>query len=245
MKKKIIIETILNTRFSVNSEVEQFRKFAELGLQKEWIDYRIDLFMKYALVSLLNQTNQNFLSIVVYLDSTEQIVLDALKKYDSLPENVLFVNHKDLNKVKYDYIKDSDLYYEVRLDSDDMYAPDFIDKLYKSKYYEGLECIICQDGYVYDISNNILAKWHHISPTFYTLVYKTSQFLQWNRYNLIGGHEGAINLNNEILQGDNFIFLVHEKNISSTIENRDGKIIIDDGEEKEKILKELKVPIYK
>lgn len=236
MNKKVIVQILLNTRFDLNSE------WGKLSLTKEWIDYRIDIFMKYTAVSLKNQSNQDFLAIIRYIDPSEKLVLDALSKYDLLPENIIFMKDSKANELINEYIKDTDIFYIVRLDSDDMYVPNFMERLNKVNYYDGLQCIICQDGYVYDVTSGILATWHYPSPTFYTFVYKTSSYLSGERYILECGHEGAIKLNHEILPGLNFIFLIHEKNISSRLDNRIDKIIIENEKEKEKLFMDLKIP---
>ncbi|MEW9080222.1 hypothetical protein [Terrisporobacter glycolicus] len=235
MNKKVIVQILLNTRFDINSQ------WGKISLTKEWIDYRIDIFMKYTAKSLINQSNQDFITIVRYWDSSEDLVLDALSKYKPLPNNILFKKDSEADEIINDYIKDSDIFYIVRIDSDDMYAPDFMGKLNEMNYYDGLQCIICQDGYVYDVLNDRLAMWHYFSPPFYTFVYKTLDYLSGERYVLEGGHCGAIKLNHEILSGLNFVFLVHEKNISSRFDNRPDKKIIE-SEEKEIILKELMIP---
>ena len=239
MNKKVIVEILLNTRFNLDSE------WGKLALSKEWIDYRIDIFMKYTALSLMNQSNQNFLTIVRYIGASEGLVLDAISKYKPLPENIVFVKESMANKIIENYVKDTDVFYIVRLDSDDMYVPNFIERLNEVEYYDNLQCIICQDGYVYDVLNNDLAIWHYPSPPFYTFVYNTSKYWKGERYKLEHGHEGAIKLKHEILPGLNFIFLVHDKNISSRFDNRINKIKIDDEREKETILRKICVPRYK
>lgn len=235
MNKKIIVQIALNTKFDINSE------WGRISQTKEWIDYRIEIFMKYTAQSLMNQSNQDFITIVRYWDSSKDLVFEALSKYEKLPKNIRFEKDSQADRIIENYIKDSDIFYIVRIDSDDMYAPDFMEKLNKLNYYDELQCIICQDGYVYDISDDKLATWHYFSPPFYTLVYNTNKYLKGERYIIEGGHDGAIKLNYEVLPGLNFVFLVHKKNISSKFDNRVDKKIIENEEEKDTLLKNLRI----
>ncbi|MFS0907753.1 glycosyltransferase, partial [Priestia aryabhattai] len=81
MKKKIIVEIHFNA-FG----------FTPDRFEKKWIDHRMALFMKYAVSSLKKQTNQNFLTLVRYEDSTEKLIKEALAQYKKLPSNIKFVN---------------------------------------------------------------------------------------------------------------------------------------------------------
>ncbi|EPZ62306.1 hypothetical protein H477_5632 [[Clostridium] sordellii ATCC 9714] len=59
-------------------------------LTKEWIDYRMDVFMKHTYKSLINQTNQSFTAVVNYVKTSENLVFEALSKYPKLAENIIF-----------------------------------------------------------------------------------------------------------------------------------------------------------
>lgn len=230
MNKKIVIDIAFNVWFHDVNPV---------CLTKEWIDYRINIFMKYTGRNLMNQTNQSFLCILRYDKSTEDLVFDALSKYPKLPDNIIFTceGGNVINK----YINGSDYLYLVRLDCDDLYHPDVIDKLDKFPYRDGLECIICQYGYGYDSINNILSTRYDVSPPFYTLIYKTNEYLNGFRYTLKGGHTSAKYLNHEVLNGRNYLIVLHDKNLLNKFYCNLLQKVITNKNEINSVLEEFKI----
>lgn len=63
----------------------------QVGLTKEWIEYRLRIFMKYTLQSLKKQTNQNFTALIKYASASEDLILKTLAKYEPLPDNIRFI----------------------------------------------------------------------------------------------------------------------------------------------------------
>lgn len=208
-------------------------------LTKEWIDYRMDIFMKYTCKSLINQTNQNFTTVVTYDKSSESLILDAINKYDKLPENIIFtaqgqsiVNH---------LIKDYDFFYQVRLDSDDMYHPTFIQQLLDYNPKKETQVLINQGGYVYDSENDRLAKWYYESPPFYTLIYNVDEYLNDKLRYKFEGHASAINLKYEVLENGNYTVILHGKNTLNRFTSNCQVGVIDDETIKINILREFNI----
>ncbi|WP_270670674.1 glycosyltransferase [Paraclostridium bifermentans] len=96
---------------------------------KEWIDPRIDVFMDYTAKSLINQTNQNFKCILRHTPGTKDIIEDSLSRYPKLPDNIIFTDDGD-NLIK-EIISPYKYVFHIRIDSDNMFSPDYIDQLYK------------------------------------------------------------------------------------------------------------------
>ncbi|WP_367757313.1 glycosyltransferase [Ammoniphilus sp. 3BR4] len=182
---------------------------------KPWIENRISIFMNFTLNSLKNQTNQNFLALIRYADQTEGLVKQALKKYPGLPANIKFAKLSNHMQISLEYIQGSEFTYIVRLDSDDMYHLSFIQQLHDYKPKEGTKVLINQKGYMYNSLNYSLSTYTRSSPPFYTLIYKTEDYLQGIRYR-IKGHANAIRLRHEILKPRNFIVVIHNGNSLST-----------------------------
>lgn len=178
----------------------------------EWIHYRMSIYMKYTLRSLIKQTNQNFISFVQYSDQSESLVKQALACFGKLPGNVAFVRQSEWGKKMKDHIKSYDELFVVRLDSDDMYHKSFVQQLHDCKPKQETEVIINQEGYVYDVASHSLLFEHHFSPPFYTLIYNTKQYLNGKRIKLPGGHAGAVQLPHELIRKKNYVRIVHEKN---------------------------------
>lgn len=228
--KLIVIDIPFNTAFrNINPD----------RLKKDWIDYRINIFMNYTFNSLVNQTNQNFLCFLRYDKESESLIFDALSKYPKLPNNIIFT--PNFNKEISQRIENYDFFYHVRLDSDNMYHREFIDKLHKFKYYDGLECILCQSGYIYDSVNDKLGTWHFESPPFYTFLYKTQDYINNFRYKLKSGHASAIEFKHEIFPERNFVVVIHEKNLLSKFESSFIQGYVTDEKLKKSIMKECNI----
>lgn len=235
--KKVIFHIGFNTfEFDfvfINKNLEPQR------LKKEWIDYRMDVFMKHTYKSLRNQTNQSFTAVINYVKSSENLVFEALSKYPKLAENIIFTCEG--NKVIKNLISDYEYLYMVRLDSDDMYHPSFVQQLIDFND-NSVQCIINQEGYVYDINSDKLGLWYSPSPPFYTLVYNAEEYLNGYRHKIEGGHLGAINLEHKVLQKGNFMVIIHGGNTSTTFSNHKcTKSVINDKSLKKQILNEFNI----
>ncbi|MEH7545716.1 glycosyltransferase family A protein [Neobacillus vireti] len=227
MKKKIIVNIAFNTFGFTNDR-----------LTEEWINNRIDLFMKYTVQSLKSQTNQDFLTLVRYEDSTKQLIENAISKYEKLPNNIIFTGKKEFHQILSQNIKGFDYLYLVRIDSDDMYHKTYIDQLHKFQHKPETEVIINQNGYLYDITTQQVAVIRYESPQFYTLVYNVKDYIQGKRYTLPGGHAGAITLKHEIIQKRNFLNIIHQKNTLPKIISKKNSILAE--QEAMEILKQFK-----
>lgn len=225
-KKKIIINSSFNTLFKNNKE----------RLTKDWIDTRISIFMKYTMRSLKSQTNQDFIAMLKYEDSTDSIIKEALNHYKKLPNNIQFVKNSEYDAKISKAIKGYEYLYLVRIDSDDMYHISYVQQLHDYRPKENTVTLINQNGYIYDITQNRIARWSRNSPPFYTLIYKVRDYLAGTRYKLIGGHPGAIKLPHEIISKSNFMVTFHGNNTSTEFKYNDKNKIITNSYEVEKIL---------
>ncbi len=193
-----------------------YEKHHILAQSKEWIDYRIDILIKYTLKSLKKQINQKFYCIVRYEKTSEKLIFDALSKYETLPSNIIFTYEGD-NLIE-GYIKDYDYLYHVRIDSDNMYYPEFIQKINDIEYLDGLECILCTNGYMFDESSKRVASMYHKSPSFYTLIYKTKEYMDGYRIRFTSDHGGAYLLNNIKITDYSFMIIVHGNNLANNFD---------------------------
>lgn len=184
---------------------------------KEWIDYRVDVFMKYTCRSFLAQTNQNFLALIFYADATKPYVEAALARHPKLPDHIRFIPFSNYRKHIYDYIRGTDELYLTTMGSDDMYHKTMIEQLYAASPRPETEVIINQLGFCYDAIHHRLAEWPHESPPFHTLVYRSEDYLNGKRYRVIGGHPGAIKLKHETINDKyNYVVVIHGRNASTT-----------------------------
>lgn len=210
---------MINKKIIVFSAFNTFR-FRDCRTSKDWIDTRINIFMNYTLRSLKNQINQNFLAFLLYDPDTEDMIRDTLGKYKQLPENIQFINNKFFNSIIKENIKDYDYLYLVRIDCDDMYHVSYIQQLHDFQHKEETKAIINQQGYLYDSVGKRLANYFYESPPFYTLIYKSEDYIKGLRYKLPGGHSGAVQLPHEIIDKKNFVFHIHSVNTLNKFNQR-------------------------
>ncbi|MCA0172211.1 glycosyltransferase family A protein [Bacillus sp. RAR_GA_16] len=233
MKKKeknVVIDIAFNNWALNDTENQRWTK--------EWIERRMEIFMSFTAKSLEKQTNQNFTALVQYDDHTENLVKKAMRKYKRLPKNIKMIRHSELKMQFEDHIREAKYGYFVRLDSDDLYHESFIQQLHDFKGNEDIQVLINQKGYVYDAIQDRLATVSFKSPPFYTLVYKTEDYLKGYRYEM-KGHRSIIEMPHHILENRNYTIIVHAQNTSTTFKEKYESGMINDPFEKKKVLTEF------
>ncbi len=223
--KLIFIPIYLNTH---NWESYKKEKFT-----KDWIEYRINIFMNYTFKSLVAQTNQKFIACLIYDDKTDNLVKTALSNYRQFPENIKALKRSKSNVFRKGLLQDYNLLYLVRLDSDDLYNIHHIQYLQNYHPKDKTMVLISQQGYIYDSVNNSLVRCFYNSPPFYTLIYNSKDYLTGKRHKITGGHSGVINLNHEIIKSE-YIWNCHQMNTaSSDFKSRKKRVGIGDVIDKE------------
>ena len=240
--KIIIIDIPLNTITYFNQRNE-FK-----GLTVEWLEYRLSLFFKTTFKSLINQTDLNYFAVIHYMPESELIVKNYLTKCENLPNNIIFTAVGDdlINNL----VGDCEFVYKLRLDSDNMIHPSFVENLKIITPTQELQCIIGCKGYLYDIEMNRLAYWDHNSSAFNTYVYDAKTFN--SKKNIPSTepeyHMSAINLNHEFLysnsaDGRSYLIIIHGNNLQNEFEELVKSDycsgVITDLDLKDKILKEF------
>ena len=206
-KKKIIVKINFN---NWNGTEER--------LNKEWIDYRISIFINYTLKSLKLQTNQDFLALVLYDKATTDLIKQALACYDPLPENVKFLTPVESETRVVESIKSYDYLYYTFLASDDMFHKWYFQLLNEYRHKEESVVIIPQYGYAYDSLQNRLTNFFFYAPSFCTLIYKVEDYLQGTRHKLEGGWTGIFKHPREIIKYPSWINHIHSCNTGITFE---------------------------
>lgn len=180
-----------------------------------WIQYRMEIFMKYTCQSLKQQTSSDFTAIVLYADETESLIQDALQQYDALPPHIRFVPLSRRRKTILQLVEGYKQLYHIRLDSDDMYVNNYIERLHAYTPKARTQALISSKGYWYDSRRHLLKGVSFPSPPFYTLIYKEEQLAGWKEYPL-RGHYSVMRLRHEYLTGRNYVAVMHGKNSSSS-----------------------------
>lgn len=206
--KTIIVGIEFNNRSKPNNRWK-------IGLTKQWIDYRMSVFMKYTLSSLKKQTNPNFHVLVRYAKESEELVHQALGRYKPLPRNVRFIAEEQYNETMKELCQNSKYVYLVRLDCDDTYHKTMIHQLHRHKPKPGVLALINQRGYIYDSTRHRICAIRKKSPPFYTFVYVAEEYFNGKRYPTPGGHGSVIKLRHEVLTTAgrrNYMIVVHKRN---------------------------------
>lgn len=208
LTKKIIFGIEFNSRSG-------FKPKYKIGLTAGWIRYRMSVFMKYTLQSLKKQTNQDFVALIQYADSTEDLINQELRKYEPLPENIQFLPRSSYQAKMMELITGFDYLFLVRLDCDDMYHKSMVQQLKNCNPKPNTQALINQNGYMYDAVRKRISPAHFKSPPFYTLIYKVEEFMQGRRYRTPGGHRSVIRMKHQILTSKgnrNFMIVIHKRN---------------------------------
>jgi len=189
----------------------------ELEADKSWLNDRIDLINEYTLCSIDNQTDQDFLYFLEIREDTFEYVKDRIK----VKKDICFIKKPPCYKkpIKWDrqpqdikkYVKD-EIFYDVRLNSDDMYHKDFVKKLKKVKIEKNTEVIIPQQGYYWYLQEDIVIQRKRKFPPFYALIYNTKNYLNGFRYVLPKGHPSLKLLNYKTIQSPSWCWIVHHIN---------------------------------
>lgn len=246
MGKNIIIDIPFNIDLSnymlpKNYIHPKLRKSFILAQNKEWINRRMEIFMKYTGNSLIHQTDQQFLCLLRYTPQTEEYIKDALSKYPKLPQNIIFTT--EAQNIIDESVKEKKNLYRVVIDSDNMYTQDFIAKLNAMQPLPTTQTIICQEGYTYDETTNQLAAIFHSAPSFYAAIYDLKTYETLYKQRLFEKHWHAVHYPYEVMSGRNYCIVVHEQNVDNKfdvlIKHCGGQLI--EGKEKEIILEKLHI----
>lgn len=242
---------IISIKFNIAYDVFG-NKFQKQRLTQEWIDYRIDIFMKYTYQSLINQTNQHFIAFLHYDPTSKAKIQHSLKRYPPLQSNIKFV--PDMDAAINEAIQNYTHFFLVHLDSDNMFHPSMIKTLFTLDVYS-LQYVICQSGYILDLTTQRLAFYSHPLPdTFYTFIYSTSQYLSGYRMPISPNQPGQSiniatmlsNIKYTTFSNPLFIITIHNKvmthDLDSMFQYQTARYLITNVNEQKKIFSEFKLP---
>lgn len=224
----IIIQTPLNTMgFSQEREND-----------KKWLKNRIDIMMHFTIPSLINQSDQGFLHLIKCRGPVDYIK-ECADTYGELPDNIQLVTTDHYKKILLG-ITDK-RFYNVRLNSDDLYHRDFVKSLRECPVKENTQAVIAQNGYYYRMEEGFIEKKTFRSPPFYAIIYNTKEYKEGLRHRPKGGHCGVINLKHVLLPGRQWLYIVHPQ-CNKLLRGAEFPKIVKKNiikRDKEKILKEF------
>lgn len=247
--KKIIVDIPFNICFANHYPTDSyvqgvFNRHFPISQTKAWIDYRIGIFMKFTGKGFMNQTNQNFTCLLRYHESSRPLIFAALANHPALPENIKFVTTPEADAIIDKAIEEHDYLYHVNIDSDNIYESHFIEQVDNYVYEEGIECLLCHEGYIYDTPTDRLAKINHYSPSLYVYIYNKESYKKYFRERIFEPHANAELRKNVGMPGRTYMLITHETNLDNNfdlIKNWLGDGTVVDNPEKDAILNEWKI----
>lgn len=196
-------------------------------LDEDYLDFRFDIFEKYTLPSIKNQTNQNFKWIVLFHEETPDKYLkrikDLKKIYDFIDIYVedggwfnftVYCNNNNEN---------CDFYITTRIDNDDMFNENYIKEIQDYANQNLHKCIL---SFPYGEKLDLESKKH------YEYVVKNNHFLSMispkEDHIMSYNHAKILDSDNEIifLKSDKPMWteIVHETNVINDINIDDVEI---------------------
>ena len=117
-----MINHFIKTRFNA-----PFKEKDEKRLDLKWLNYRLDIFEKYCVPSVLSQTNQNFFWFVLIDEKTSESFKEKLNSIDK--RILLYSDDKQCFNMMKNLCDLNQKTFISRIDSDDVYRKDFISKI--------------------------------------------------------------------------------------------------------------------
>jgi len=181
-------------RSSIDIDHKDWKPGKKGRVPVEWVQYRLDLFHKFTLPSILNQTEQDF-DIWVFCGQCYKHITSA---YDWHPR--VKVIH-DMDKFLMDYLArcEEDYLTIGRIDSDDLYHKDALKviKETQNRNPNELTSMAFRKVYSWDKWSNVLGKYHQSHPPqFVHTIPKTrykdlAYFKKFHLTKHVGGSHGA------------------------------------------------------
>jgi len=158
--------------------------YVERALEKnvtpsQWLDFRLNIFYKHCLPSILNQSCKNFVWFLYFDERTPSEVIKIIEdKFHAYPFIELkFMNGSfvDLNGNIIKDIKNTiggDISHVItsRVDTDDMIHFDFIKRIQEIFNYQELLAVNFSRGLIYDVRTGVLGDTCQRSNAFMTLI---------------------------------------------------------------------------
>ncbi len=194
-----------------------------VSLSEHWIDYRIKLFLDYTLMSLKSQTDQDFLAILHVHESSLDYVRSVCSREVILPDNLLISDEGDA--IFADRIVDSSKILKLRLDSDNVIHPTYVENARKMAGSSSANIFIGRYGYMYDRLSQRIAEWNHDSSAFNTYVFSPSEYVALRplasdipEQHMLAKQGNFAPLYASSPSGRSFLFVVHDQNLQNNFD---------------------------
>lgn len=218
----------------------------EKNLESEYLRKRFEIFRRYTLPSIKQQTNQNFDWIVLF---HKQTPIEFLEQIEEMKEQYgrfipIFLQGNEMFNVN-EYIaensNDCDFYLTSRIDNDDAYALDYIEKVQQyTQTTHHIEPVILSfaQGFQYEIANNKLVPYYYLENHFTSMI-STKNSIYKNIYEL--NHAKILQQQSipvvNIEQEPMWLEIIHETNYINHLKSQ------QETKQRERILKKFGITI--
>ena len=155
-------------------------KMPELGnnTNSRWLDYRLDIFQRYTLRSLISQTDGIFRIWMICEEGSEDVLMpkvEVAKKKNPMMAIVDFVF--DEQAACNPLLENQQPIYFLKLDSDDMYHKNTVRKTKEIlSPLSGTPMLMFCNGYIYDIRTGRISEFEQWSPPNIAVKYDPGTF---------------------------------------------------------------------
>lgn len=167
-----MFEHYLITRFNVDLLVAGWRDVHRI-LDEDWLLIRLDLFKKYTLPSLINQTNDNFKYIFLIHENTPKKIIKLIEKIDIIYKIIPCLNTGWNINIDYNTFIENDTDKEFiitsAIDSDDILKNNYVEAI-QSKFLQEECSIEIPLGIIYDKKESNFYSIHEKDNQFVNLV---------------------------------------------------------------------------
>jgi len=212
MKRKLVFWTAFNSYQSSKLLRNKSTDAIHPVQTKDWTRKRTELFMEYNLKSILNQSYDDFLYILLLDPELKHITKPLLPR---CPDERIIYCYKD--RPVLERLKEHDEIIFALVDNDDMYS----DKAGELMMGCQTEWMYFKKGYALDIKNNNLYHYDTIgSGPFFAHRLDPKTMIRFDRDKRHPTHVAVIHKGPERLEDGNFCVLLHDINTSSVINMR-------------------------
>lgn len=232
MKKEHVYKHFVITRFNIRANYECTLKNPDDNpmkkiLDEDYLKERFSIFEKYTLPSMKQQTNQNFTWLILFHKNTPDYFK---KKIEELKKDFHFIDLYFGDEEKFDFaeycnIQEEDMEYTIttRIDNDDMFSADYIDKIQEYAKNNLHDCVLSfSKGIKYDLDSKKKYAYERKDNHFLSMISsKQKCILQYNHAKIFSSGEKVIMLDSDKPM---WTEIIHDSNVINRIKDEDKEI---------------------
>jgi len=217
MKRKLVFWTAFNSYQSSKLMRDLPAGSIHPVKTEAWTRKRVDLFKKYTLKSILNQTHEDFFYIVLLDPELKHLTEPLLPQGD---ERVIYCYEDEATLKR---LREYDEIVLALIDNDDMYSK----RAGETMMWSMADWMYFKHGYAYEAKKNRLWSYDTIgSGPFFARRIDPNSMTRFDRDKRHPIHKAVINYKPEVLPDNNFCVLLHDVNTSSNVNMQYVKEIV-------------------